>query len=705
MLHLPTRLAVLAALCGCPLAAQEAQVRLVAKVEMPTQVDSNSPAFWRDGRLFWFGSHGRPWLSEGSDQFGPWETREVSLETTNAWPHWMESVWPEDNGALWGWYHAEPVGLFATSTLTAPKIGAVMSLDGGKTLRDIGVILESGDPLAPWAENGYFAGGHGDFSVILDRERTYFYFLFDNYGGSAESQGVCIARMAFEDRANPVGKVWKYYNGQWQEAGRGGRVTPIFPVNRRWQSRDPDAFWGPSIHWNTYLNCHVMLLNHASGEPGWSQEGVYVSFSSDLSRPESWTPPRKILDKSQFPGWYFFYPQVMGLEPGGTDRRAGQTARLYVGGISKWEIDFIAPLLAPAAVQLTSTSASIAVTAGEVATFSVAATGTAPLVYQWSKDGIVIAPATSATYTIPATTAGDAGVYSVLVSNALGSAESNRVTLSVTTPPPPPSPPPPPPEAFLSNLAVRSMLSSAQSVLTVGFVLQSSGSKPLLVRAIGPSLTLFGVAEGMADPRLAVFDASSAQTAENDDWPPGLADLFSALGAFALPAGSADAALVVALPTGPGTVQASGTGPGVALVEIYDPAASAQSKIINVSARALVGEGEQVLIAGFGLSGTGNKRVLIRALGPQLEYFGVSDALADPQLEVYAADQVKIAENDDWADALAPTFAAAGASPLTPGSRDAAVVLTLATGCRYTVVVRGVSGSSGEALLEIYEVP
>jgi hypothetical protein len=118
-------------------------------------------------------------------------------------------------------------------------------------------------------------------------------------------------------------------------------------VRRGWQKKDPDALWGPSIHWNTYLKCYVMLLNHAQGEPGWSQEGVYVSFCSDLSRPDTWTEPVRILDKSQFSGWYFFYPQVMGLEPGGTDTQAGQTARLYVGGISKWEIDFIAPEAPP----------------------------------------------------------------------------------------------------------------------------------------------------------------------------------------------------------------------------------------------------------------------------------------------------------------------------------------------------------------------
>jgi len=700
--------AVLTLLLGCRLAAQEALVRTVAKVSMPTGVDSNSPAFWRDGRLFWFGSHGRPWLSEGRNQFGPWETREVNFETADAWPHWMEAVWPDVGDTLWGWYHAEPIGLVADSTLTAPKIGAVVSYDGGKTLRDIGVILESGDPLDALAKNGYFAGGHGDFSVIPDRGRKYFYFLFDNYGGPTGSQGVCIARMAFEDRFDPVGRVWKYYNGNWQEAGRGGRVTPIFPVRRGWQLQDPDAFWGPSIHWNTHLNCYVMLLNRASGEPGWSQEGVYVSYCSDLSSPESWTEPRKILDKSQFPGWYFFYPQVMGLEPDGTDTRAGATARLYVGGISKWEIDFIPKLGVPSEPKLEMVPASGAVVAGAPALFTISATGTAPFTFKWLKNGSEIPGATSATYTIPVVTANDAGIYTVIVSNGLGAATSNVSTLTVAAPPADPSPPPPPPPmpaAYLTNLSLRSSLASSDAVLTLGYVVQSAATKQLVIRAIGPSLAQFGILGAVPDPRLEIYDAYSNRTAENDDWLPGQAALFASLGAFALPLGSADASVVVDVPSGPGTAQVRGSAEGIVLVEIYDPSASRGSKIVNVSARTIVGTGDNVLIGGFSLGGSGSKQLLIRAVGPHLENFGVSNPLAAPVLQLYDANGLLLAENDAWDAALAPTFASSGAYPLIVGSRDAALAARLVAGKNYTVVVRNRGHEPGEVLLEIYEIP
>jgi len=153
--------------------------------------------------------------------------------------------------------------------------------------------------------------------------------------------------MAFADRFAPVGKVHKYHNGEWTEPGVGGRLTPVLPAVRSWHYEDPDVFWGPALHWNTHLNCFVMLLNHAQGAPGWSQEGIYVSFATDLSRPETWKVPSKIMDASEIAHWGTYYPQVMGLEAGGSETLAGKTARFYLNGGSKWEIDFFPADTAP----------------------------------------------------------------------------------------------------------------------------------------------------------------------------------------------------------------------------------------------------------------------------------------------------------------------------------------------------------------------
>lgn len=706
---------VLLTLVGNGLGAQEARVRTAPRVEMPTAVDSNSPAFWRDGRLHWFGSHGYPRLSEGPNQFGPWQTRDAWVESATPYPSWIEAVWPENDGLLWGWYHAEPGGLVPDSEMTVPHIGAVVSYDGGETLFDLGVVLESGEPLNPRARNGYFAGGHGDFSVIVDRQRQYFYFFFDNYGGEMETQGVCVARMAMEDRSNPTGKVWKYHAGEWREAGRGGRVSPIFPVQKSWAERNPDALWGPSVHWNTYLNCYVMLLNRAQGEPGWAQEGIYVSFAADLSRPETWTQPRKILDKSQFPGWYFFYPQVMGLEPGGTDRLAGQVARLYVGGISKWEIEFSAAAAAPTEVVIAMNAPREGVVAGQRVVLSVAPMGQPPFTYQWWKDGVAIPGATEANYTISAAGAADAGRYTVIVTNALGTATSQSVQLEVTglapgaTPetvlPPTPLPVEPTPEAFLANLSVRARLESSSDALTVGFGVTSEAGKRLGVRAVGPSLAAFGVTSAASDPQLEVFDAAGGKVAENQDWFSTDADLFAAVGAFPLPIGSADAALTLDVANGAGTAVVRSPEGGTALVELYDLGPSGRSKLVNLSALASVGAGSRGLIGGLHVGGTGAKRVLVRALGPQLTAYGVRDPLADPVLEVFDGDGVLVARNDNWDAEGIDAADALVAPPLSAGSRDAALGATLSAGKTYTIVVSSADGSMGRALLEVYEVP
>ena len=122
--------------------------------------------------------------------------------------------------------------------------------------------------------------------------------------------------------------------GRLGEPGLLGKVTPVLPVRTRWQEADADAFWGLSVHWNTFLNLYVVLLNHACCEPGWPQEGIYVVFSNDIGNPETWTQPRKILDGV---GWY---PRVLGLGPGESDKLAGHRTPLFVDGQSRWTLTF-----------------------------------------------------------------------------------------------------------------------------------------------------------------------------------------------------------------------------------------------------------------------------------------------------------------------------------------------------------------------------
>ena len=272
--------------------------------------------------------------SAGPTQFNLGGTQPVVLGESSHYPYWIESTWRDKDGTVFAWYHHEPEGVCGTLPLTAPKIGALVSTDGGVTFEDLGIVLESGYPVDCSAQNGYFAGGHGDVSVVLSRNGRYFYFLFGNYSGPREAEGVAVARMPFERRNNPVGAVQKYYAGDWLEPGIGGLVTPIFPANVSWISSRTDSFWGPSVHWNSYLNTWVMLLNRSCCSPGWPQEGIYVSFNRSLSDPGAWSIPVKLMSGGDW------YPQVIGFAPEGTDKLAGQTARLYINGVSNWTINF-----------------------------------------------------------------------------------------------------------------------------------------------------------------------------------------------------------------------------------------------------------------------------------------------------------------------------------------------------------------------------
>ena len=315
--------------------AQKVWVRNVPEMAMPSQVDSNSPAFWRNGELYLFNSTGNgPILSKGADQFSLGTAQQASISRQRPWPAWIEAVWVDDTGAILAWYHQEHENLCGAQRPAQPHIGAAISYDEGRTFFDYGVVLSS--PVAPdcSSRNGYFSGGHGDFSVVLDRESKYFYFIFGNYGGPAETQGVAIARMAYEDRFHPVNSVRKYSGGSWDEPGAGGQVSPILPATVSWQAEDTDSFWGPAIHWNKYLRTFVMLLNRSCCSSGFPQRGIYISYNQDLSNPDGWTKPRRILSDA---GWY---PQVLGVKPGETDTVAGRVARLYIYGRSRWELVF-----------------------------------------------------------------------------------------------------------------------------------------------------------------------------------------------------------------------------------------------------------------------------------------------------------------------------------------------------------------------------
>jgi hypothetical protein len=326
----------LMALFGVGASAQSAALVPIDPVWLPVFVDSNTASFWNQGQYHLFSSKGRPMLSVGMGIIGDYSSMVVTLMGVPE-PSWIEAVHQEDDGTLLLWYHHETLNVCPGQSLTVPVIGAAVSYDGGRTLIDLGIVLESGDPPDCSAPNGYFAGGHGDFSVVFHPGDRYFYFYFTNYAGAPMDHGIAVARMAWEDRFTPVGSVYKFYRGSWNEPGRRGKATAIFPAAAPWHVTETDSFWGPSVHWNTHLGRFVMLLNRSCCEPGWPQEGIYLSISNDPSDPTVWSAPQKIIDGGEW------YPYVLGLGPGETSALAGKSALLFTGNVAQWEIVFHLP--------------------------------------------------------------------------------------------------------------------------------------------------------------------------------------------------------------------------------------------------------------------------------------------------------------------------------------------------------------------------
>lgn len=263
--------------------------------------------------------------------------------------------------------------------------------------------------------------------------------------------------------------------------------------------------------------------------------------------------------------------------------------------------------------------------------------------------------------------------------------------------------------ARLVNIATRAAIGGAAGAPVPGFVLRGSGAKSVIVRAVGPTLSGFGVSGVLADPRLNLVTGATT-VAGNDNWLSGDAAAMTLAGAFSLSPGSKDAALVANLGAGDYTAPVTATdgGSGVALVEIYDGAPNSGASIVNASTRAFVGTGDNVLIPGFVIGGAGSIRLLIRAVGPTLGTFGVSGTLGDPTITLFRGSTA-VATNDNWSSAInageiSGAAVAVGAFALPAGSRDAALLVTLAPGS-YSAVVSGVGSTTGTALVELYVVP
>jgi hypothetical protein len=392
-------------------------------------------------------------------------------------------------------------------------------------------------------------------------------------------------------------------------------------------------------------------------------------------------------------------PSVISAQPAGSSNFAFSVP---VGSAGIFVLEVQNPVSPSVTVSATATT----VNPGGPAAFTASAAGTAPFAYQWSFNGAQIPGATFARFVVPAAQSSNAGSYTATVSNPGGSVTSTAVSLAVQAL-----------ATRLVNVSSRAQVLTGTSPLTVGFVIGGTESRTVLIRAAGPALTAFGISSPLPHPSLTLFSREGYQFGANTGWSTAtnasaVAAAATASGAFAFAAGSADSAILVTLAPGAYTAQVvDSTGAsGTVLLETYQADSGfGTGRLINLSTRANVGTGANALTTGFVVSGPTAKSFLVRAAGPALGAFGVSNLLAAPVLQLFGSASSLIASNTGWdrngqGAVVAAAAAATGAFAFPAGSADSALVIALPPGA-YTAQVSGANGTTGTALVEVYEIP
>lgn len=276
------------------------------------------------------------------------------------------------------------------------------------------------------------------------------------------------------------------------------------------------------------------------------------------------------------------------------------------------------------------------------------------------------------------------------------------------TPTPTPTPTPFPRPAYLRNVSTRLFASTGDSVPIAGFAVVG-GTQKVAIRVLGPTLANFGVTDVMADPTVELRDSAGNLLASNDNYGTIGSSLSSLVAAGLVPSNNNESAIVADLGAGTYTAVVRGKNgtTGNCLVEVYelflfpffvDPS----TRLVNLSTRGQVGTGDRVMIGGFVVGGTMPRRFLVRSLGPTLANFSVPNVLADPTIELNNGSGV-IASNDDWqGGSQAAEITASGFAP--PNALEPAVIVTLGPGS-YTAIVRGKNDTTGNAIVEVYELP
>ena len=230
-------------------------------------------------------------------------------------------------------------------------------------------------------------------------------------------------------------------------------------------------------------------------------------------------------------------------------------------------------------------------------------------------------------------------------------------------------------------------------------------SKTVIIRAIGPTLSEFGVPGALPDPTLKLYQGNTLLFS-NDDWRNSAQQAEIESSGLA-PNNEAESAIIWTLTPGENytaVMRGKNGQTGVGIVEAFDLARSAASELANISTRGFVDVDDNVMIAGLIVTPTGgaNVNILVRALGPTLGDFGVPDALVNPTLDLVNSSGTVIRSNDNWKDSQRAVIEATGLVP--NHDAESALVESVAPGA-YTAIVRGNGRTTGVGLVEVYHIP
>jgi hypothetical protein len=279
-------------------------------------------------------------------------------------------------------------------------------------------------------------------------------------------------------------------------------------------------------------------------------------------------------------------------------------------------------------------------------------------------------------------------------------------TPTATVPGPTATPGQSPRPAQAVNFSTRMFVQTGDRVGIGGFIVTGTVPKNVIVRAIGPTLTRFGIdpSQVLADPLLELRGPTGFPTVINNNWRDTQEMVIQNTGLP--PTNDLESAIVATLNPGNYTavVRGNGNTTGMALVEVYDLDVAAASKLSNISTRAFVSTGDDIVIAGFILAGgDADAQVIVRGLGPSLSALGVPTVLANPTLDLRDSNGALVSTNNDWQDnpAQAVIISAAGLAPGNP--LEAAIAETLPPGL-YTALLAGLNKTSGNGLVEVYDL-